>query len=200
MRKAKTRWPGLPTPLLFAGTFAFYFLVDLVMEGAWMLTGAYVYAGSIPGFTLHYGNYYQFPIQEALFVGVIWTSWASVRFYRDDRGNTVVERGIEQLNLRSGQKFVLRFLAFAGVFNVVFLAGYNVPWQWFSLKGEWPRDIQERSYFTNGVCGDGTAYARPDGRIPMVKGSSSLRVGPDGSLTVPEGTTPPAVVPLRTVG
>ena len=198
MKRAKNRFPRLPNPLLIAGTFVFYFIVDLIMEGSWMRTGAYVYAGSMPGFTISWGHYYQFPIQEALFVGVIWTGWACVRYFRDDRGRTVVERGIDRLQVRSAQKVAIRFLAFAGIFNVVFLAGYNIPWQWFSLQGEWPKDIMERSYFTNGVCGDGTTYACPTHEIPMNKGDRSVRIAPDGTLVIPPGVTPPQNIKHKT--
>jgi hypothetical protein len=185
----------MPIPVLLGGTFVMYFFADLVMEGSWMLTGAYVYAGSIEGFTIGYGNYYQFPLQEALFVGIIWTAWASVRFFRDDKGRTLVERGIDDVKVGGAGKFWLRWLAFAGVFNVVFLAGYNIPWQWFSLNTTgWPKDIQQRSYFTNGVCGDGTTYACPSRDVPLNKGTRSLRVGPDGRLIVPAGAKVPTVV------
>jgi hypothetical protein len=55
----------------------------------------------------------------------------------------------------------------------------------------WPQDVQKRSYFTSGVCGPGTDVACPDPRVPFPRGESSLRVAPDGSLVVPNGTTPP---------
>lgn len=104
------------------------------------------------------------------------------------------------MKVRRAKQFWLRWLAFAGVFNVVFLAGYNVPWQWFSLKGQWPTDIMQRSYFTNGVCVEGTSYACPGPNVPIALGSHSLRVSPDGRLIVPKGTTIPSVVEYKLGG
>jgi hypothetical protein len=54
----------------------------------------------------------------------------------------------------------------------------------------------KRSYFTGGICGDGTDVPCPDPVIPMpTKRSGYIDV--NGKLVLPEGATLPTVVPIQ---
>lgn len=181
MRKAKARWPGLrPTGLILI-CFAVLVGFDLAMEIPWLLMGLAAYPGAIRGVTLFHGHYYQFPLYEAFFWGGCWTALACVRYFRNDRGETIAERGIDHVQASPRQKGGLRFLAIAGIFNFIALCTYYVPIGLVTgIWGDtWPKDIVNRSYFTNQLCGPGTDYACPSVLDPVPR-SGSGHVAPDG--------------------
>lgn len=187
MRKAKARWPQLSKAGLFGVCFAFFFVVDIILEPILMFMGFWSYPGIVKELSLFYGNYYQFPLYEALLWGGVWACWSSLRYFRNDKGETVAERGIEELKVGPRAKTGVRFLALAGICNFAFLFVYNIPQQFFALNADpWPEDIAKRSYFTNGLCGEGTEYACAGPHTPMAR-RDSARVSPDGKLILPEG-------------
>jgi hypothetical protein len=99
---------------------------------------------------------------------------AALRFFKDDRGRTVVERGIDGLQVGEGRKTALRFLAVFGMCNVLVLLCYNVPNAIIGAHSTaWPRDLQERSYLTDRLCGPGTDRACPGPGVPLVRGDDT---------------------------
>ena len=81
----------------------------------------------------------------------------------------------------------LRFLSVSGVVTSIFFVFYHLPMMHFALVGHaWPQDVQQRSYFTPGLCGEGTSYACPGPDVPIPRRNTSLHVNPDGQLVVPE--------------
>ena len=191
MRKAKQRWPQLGKFGLAMVCFGVFVLVDLVLEPGMMLLGLFHYGGSIKWLTLFHGHYYQFPIYEAFWFPFILTVWACLRYYRNDKGQILAEHGIETLRVSRRQRTAIRFLALAGVFNVTFLFLYSGPMAVIHVKADaWPQDIQNRSYFTNELCGPGTSYACPGPGIPIPR-PDSAHLTPYGTLVVPKGTKTP---------
>jgi hypothetical protein len=188
MRKAKARWPGLRPWGLVLICFGLMVLFDLAMEPAWLLMGICTYPGAIRSLTIFHGHYYQFPLYEAFLWGACWTALACVRYFRNDRGETIAERGIEQVRATPRQKGWLRFLAIAGLFNVLAGFVYYIPIGLVTgIWGDsWPKDIVERSYFTNQLCGPGTGYACPSLLNPVPR-SGSGHVAPDGRYVPAEG-------------
>lgn len=197
MRRAKARWPNIGHAKLIAICYFFFVALDSIAEPLVMaLFGGWTYAGSIKGLTLFEGRYFQFPIYQGFHWGVTWTAMALVRFYMNDRGETIVERGIAQVRASAKGKTFLRFLALSGVMNVLYLFTYNLPMGYWALnQSTWPTEIQERSYYTYGVCGPGTDYACSGPGVPIPKANKSLSVGPAGQLNsnnVAPAVTPPA--------
>lgn len=181
MRKAKARWPQLGTVGMIAVCLGFFIIFDLVAEGIWVRTGIYFYPGAIRSLSLFPGHYYQFPVYEVLLFGVSWAAWGCLRWFRDDKGRTIAERGIDDIRATPKQKTWLRFLALVGATNVLYL-WCNVGWQVFSLHSDpWPKDITSRSYMTDQLCGPGTTYACPGPAVPVNRPDSD-HVGPDGEL------------------
>jgi Spirocyclase AveC-like len=123
-------------------------------------------------------------------------------YFRNDKGQTWAERGIDQVRGGPAKQNALRVLAMIGVFQVGIFILYTVPQTSFfaSKSAQWPRDIQERSYLTDGMCGAGTTSACPGPQIPLNRGNGrdqeSLRVTPDGRLFIPKGTELPRTVPF----
>ena len=180
----------LPYSALLALVFTTMFVLDIVVEGfVWMPFGTFTYVGGhMPA--LFPDAYHRFPLQEAIFAGFLTTSTAFLYHFRNDRGETVVERGIDEVRGSHLKKTGLRLLAMIGAMQVIFFLTYNVPMTAFfgSKAAPWPKDAQERSYLTDGLCGPGTTYSCGGPDIPLPVRSSS-HVAPDGTLVVPEGRT-----------
>lgn len=185
MRKAKERFPSLGKFGLITICYVFVAGFDMLIEPIFMRLGFWAYGGALEGWTINYGKYYQYPIYEGIVWGFAWTGWACLRYFKDDKGYTWAERGIEKTTLSPRMKTGVRFLALTGVCNLIFLFLYNVPIQFFALRSDpWPRDITSRSYLMNGLCGPGTTYACSEPDIPTPRGNS-VHVAPDGTLIVP---------------
>lgn len=199
MRQAKARWPQMGTLGLIGLVFAFFVVFDVVLEGLILMPlGAYTYAGSPDWSAINDSHYYKYTVLEGVFFGAVWTCWASLLYFKDDKGRTIVERGIERVQASGVQKTALRFLAIGGFVGVTMLACVNIPYMWVASHTDpYPVDTQERSYFLDGMCGEGTNTACFGQSVPLPQGNGSARVGPDGELQVPEGTELPTVVPLE---
>ena len=133
--------------------------------------------------------------------GGVQAGFCSLRYFTDDRGRTFVERGLEQVKGGRAKRESARFLAIFGAVSMFFFVFYNIPAQWFAMQaGPWPEDIQKRSYFTMGVCGEGTGRLCPHPALPVDRGTSSSFIGPDGKVVIPEGTVLPKIVPFERPG
>jgi hypothetical protein len=195
MRKAKAVRPQLGTFGLLLVGFVAAMVMDL-LEIAWLLLGSYGYVGGHPSVTLFSGHYYQLPLYEPVLVaGVFVLPFSALLYFRDDKGRSWVERGIDSVKATSRQKTALRFLAVAGFSNIVVFV-YNVVFATVTLLPgfTWNADVvQNRSYLRSHVCGEGTAYACPGKDIPVPR-IGGAHLDPDGKLIVPSGAeiTPPA--------
>jgi hypothetical protein len=201
MRQIKRRWPHITTFRMVLVTYAMAIAFDFVMEGCIILPmGFYSYPGAIRSLSINAGHYYQWPIYEGLMWGAVETGLACLKFFTDDRERTFVERGLE--NVRGGfatQQFV-RFLAIFAAVSACFFVFYNVPAQWIGMHSDpWPKDVLERSYFTQPVCGEGSGSDRacPDPSLPVPTKRSGY-VNTKGQLVMPEGTSVPTTVPFAT--
>src|SRR4051812_2444416 len=184
MRKVKQRLPSLGVLGLIGVVFPMMVVFDIVLEGFILMPlGAYTYAGSPDWSTINDSHYYKYTLIEGLAFGAVWTAWASLRYFRDDKGHSVVERGVEKLNLSQRRAGLIRFLAIGGFVAVTQMVLVNVPSFWTAQHMDtFPTDIQKRSYFLDGMCGEGTGLACT-GKGP---------VAADGSAVAPK----PVIVPL----
>jgi hypothetical protein len=198
MRKIKARWPNITNLRLILVTYAIAFVFDFVMEGLVMLPiGFYTYPGAIRSVSFNAGTYYQWPIYEGLMWGGVQAALCCLRYFTDDRGRTVVERGLD--NVRGGfarQQFT-RFLAIFAAVSACFFVFYNVPAQWIGMHADpWPEDHQKRSYFNGGICGDGTDVPCPNPGLPIPTNRSGF-INTDGQLVLPEGVQLPPTIPFE---
>lgn len=199
MRKARERNPTLSATSLWLIAFLPMMVAGTLWEALFMVMGSHHYGSAIRGFALNPGHYYEFPVYQGITASLLYCSWGAMRFHRDDRGHSFAERGIERLNVSQRAQGWMRFFAVSGAITGIFFAFYHLPNAMIALEGDsWPKDVQQRSYFVNGVCGQGTDVACPDTRVPFPRGTSSLRVAPNGTLVIPEGTTRPQLVPFST--
>jgi hypothetical protein len=94
-------------------------------------------------------------------------------------------------------------LAMIGFVNMLFFVLYNVLNTWTATRmADWPADLQQRSYLTNGLCGEGTDQMCPGPANPQFRNDNrdpnggSAHLDPNGNLVVPPHTTLPTMVPF----
>jgi len=195
MRRAEARW-HLSTLQLLGVCFLTMCAVDLVGEGFIFLPlGFWEYPGGVG--LLFPGTYHKYPINEMLTIATIFTAICALRYFKDDHGRTLVERGIDRLRVGGGRKQMLRFFALTGAVHLVLILGYNLPNSVIGAHSRpWPADLQKRSYLTDGVCGAGTTNACPGPGVPLFRGNATAHLGPNGELVVPSGVKLPKLVPF----
>ena len=190
----KNRFPRLGLPgALFAASLA-PALGDVVLEGfIWMKTGFYAYPGA-PGPHLFPGQASAYPLLEGFLIGFLISPYAVLRYYKDDKGYTVVERGVDKLKVGRNVKVLLRFLALVAVSQGIYFFCYNIwAYQIGVHQQAWPAAVQQRSYFLNGVCGSGTGKLCPAASMPNIRPHSAY-IGTNGQVVVPPGVHLPRAV------
>ena len=199
MRKARERFPSMSPIGLCAVAFLPMVVVGTFWEAAFMMMGSHQYGSGISWLTINHGHYYGFPLYQGITASLLYTSWGALRFFRDDKGRSFAEAGIDRLSVSMRVKGWMRFFAVSGAITSIFFVLYHIPNALIAQRGDaWPRDVQERSYFINQYCGPGTDTACPDPRLPLPRGESSLRIGPDGKVIVPDGVTVPLAPAVKT--
>lgn len=174
MRFVKAKFPTISNVKLSAIGIFGAMVIDMVLESLLIrFSGIYAYPGSIRALSLWGGHWYQFPIYEALLFGG-WVGTTSVLLYfRDDKGRTWVERGVEKLNMCKNSNFrqsIVRLVAIIGFCQVVEMIIYVLPMPLITANADpFPEDTP--AFFTQGpsMCGPGTGLscARPD--LPIIR-------------------------------
>ena len=144
MRKIRQRWPAMGLLRFLGLALMCCWLIDLTLEWGSVFVGWY----ALPGGTVALlgGSRYQLPLLEVLCGGVQTLGWVSLRYFRDDRGYTLVERGVEGLKATGKKRTFARWLAFSGGLAAAGLL-FNIPIQWQALhSGRWPTGLP--SYLT----------------------------------------------------
>jgi hypothetical protein len=168
LRKFKARWPQLGT----VGTVAFIVvglvITDTIIEGLVLRTGVYAYPGGIRAITLFAGETYQIPMSETvLFGGFALGAIACLSYFRDDKGQTIVERGIDRLKAGDKAKQAVKFFAIYGAIHLGFFVLYMIPQQWFATHSD-PFPANYKSYMINDMCASGAeGKTCPGPGVPM---------------------------------
>ena len=176
MRRVRAGHPAMTNLGLFARLFVVVLFLDFVVENVFMRTQFAAYPGVPHSLTLFAGKYFQFPLFEPFIIALYVAGMTALRWFRDDRGLSVAERGAERLRLSGPPRTALRFLAVTGFIHVWFIVGYFVPYNFFALKADTFPPMP--SFLRAGICGQGTDYACPSGAVPIPHGRS-LHVAPD---------------------
>lgn len=172
MRALHRRWPGLGNLTIFAIVLIATAALDLVLEGGVLWLGFEAYPGAASMGSIAGGTKYQFPIWETLLIGLIYIGGSALLYFRNDRGQTLAERGVDSMTVGPGCKTALQLLATIGFMVAVFWGAFNIPIQWFAAHGgPFPKDVP--SYFISEVCGPGTGYPCPGPHTPIYKPGST---------------------------
>jgi hypothetical protein len=194
MRMMRRRFPRIGNVSLIASCYALMILFDIVLEGIiWMPLGIFHYGGG--HWNLFPDHYFKWPLHEGLSIGLVFTGAACLRFFVNDRGQSVVERGIDEISGSTFKKFVIRALAMTFVVQTMMFIGYNIPNYFVGTHpAEWPKSVQEKSYFTSGLCGQNTDRACPGPGVPLSRPGAG-HVDTHGHY-VPGDVPIPPVVPF----
>jgi hypothetical protein len=168
LHKIKARRPKLGTTASVVFIFVGLVVVDTIIETVLLRSAIYAYPGAIRAITLFAGHTYQVPLSETvLFGGVALGAIACLSHFRDDRGHTVVERGLEKIRIGAKSKQLIKFLAIFGAVHLVFLVLYMIPQQWFAVhSGPFPSGY--KSYMINDMCASGSdGRTCPGPAVPM---------------------------------
>jgi hypothetical protein len=166
MRVVHRRRPQISTPRLALICVLTATASDFLVEASWIRTGAYAYPSTIHALSAFGGTPYQMPIYHAfLHGGGTLGAIALLRYFRDDRGISWVERGIDRLNGSTLKADLISLLAVIAFLQLAFLLFTNIPIQWFHLHADTVPDFP--SWMRGGVCGPGTAYPCPGPNIPV---------------------------------
>jgi hypothetical protein len=168
IRTVRRRWPGLGVAGVIGAIVVGLTISDTMIEGLILRTGVYAYPGGIRAITLFAGETYQIPLSETLlFGGFGLGAIACLSHFRDDRGQTFVERGISTLNLSFKGRQLVKFFAIYGAIHLSFVLLYMIPQQFFAMhSGPFPAGYP--SYLVNDMCAsgiDGTTCPGPG--VPM---------------------------------
>jgi hypothetical protein len=195
MRWAKRRWPRITTGGLVAWCFVSMCVFDIVLEGLiWLPLGVFEYPGG--HWSLFPSTYHKYPLNEMFTIGAVFTAISCLRFFTDDKGQMWVERGVDKVRGSAGKKLALRALAVVAVIQLIMFLGYNVPNTAIGFNSTaWPKDLQKRSYFTNGICGAGTNRLCPGPDVANMRNGAAY-IGADGTVVIPKGKTLPQIVPF----
>jgi hypothetical protein len=155
LNKAKERWPSIGKFRLALLGIALLMALDTLFECLLLRTGVYAYPGGIRAITLFAGQTYQFPMTEGLCYGGLTTGATLVLLlYRDDRGQTFVERGLDKLRVSAVARQGVKFLALFAYVHVCMFLVFTVPMQWLATHSD-PFPAGYPSYMINGLCAYG---------------------------------------------
>lgn len=157
----RARRPQTGYGTLAVATFVLMLVLDVVLEVVVMMPfGLFTYPGG-HGPLAFGGHYNAFPANEAFFICLFFTFVTLLYTYRNDKGETLVERGIEEMGGGPVTKSAVRSLAMIAIFQLGLLVVYTVPLIALFRPHEFPQDVLDRSYFLNGICGAGQKHPCP---------------------------------------
>ena len=141
LRMVRARYPRMSNLGMVSILFCALMVADLIVELIIIRGEIWSYPGTVHAVTLFAGSRYQFPLNEMVFSALWCTGMASFRFFRDDRGRSIVERGVDSLRMGPRSKKLVSRLAIIGCMHLWFLVAVWVPWSAFANEGRHiPRD------------------------------------------------------------
>lgn len=167
MRKAKAKWPHITTAGLVGICLFSCAIFDLVLEAyLYMPLGFWTYAGG--HWNINAGHYYQYPLHEMLMAAIMDTGFCCLYYFVNDKGETLVERGLDRVKGSQAYKTSLRVLAMIGGVHVIMVALYHLPVGATIApnSAKWIEDSVSRSYFANQICGPRVDRACPGPDVP----------------------------------
>ena len=174
MRWCKGKFPAVNNvKLAIVGVFG-TMVFDTVLEVILIrVTGIYAYPGSIRAVSLWGGHWYQFPLYEGLLFGGWWGLCTVLLYFKDDKGITWVERGVEKIDMCKRSNFMkgmMRAIAVIGFAQTVEIIIYVFPMAIITANADpFPDDLPAFYTVGTGMCGPGTGFACPRPDLPIMR-------------------------------
>ncbi|HKY93014.1 MAG TPA: spirocyclase AveC family protein [Nevskiaceae bacterium] len=147
MRKLLQWRPGQSTAQLLLTVAAIGVLFDIAFELPMFLLGLWAYPGTPNAFALFPGYAHKFPIWEMIPAGMAFAAFGALRFFKDDRGQELTERGLEHLSPRL--RAFVSITALIGVLHIVWLASTSTQ----AIVGFYSAPYPPMpKYLINGMC------------------------------------------------
>jgi hypothetical protein len=174
MRWTKAKYPAIHNLTLAAAGIIGTMVYDVVIEILLIRgTGIYAYPGSIRSLSIWGGHWYQFPMYEAFLFGGWWGMCTVLLYFKDDKGLTWVERGVEKLDICKRSNFskaLVRAIAVIGFCQLVEVMIYVGPMSLATTNAD-PFPDDTPAWFTTGtgMCGPGTGLSCPRPDLPIMR-------------------------------
>lgn len=169
LRFMQSKRPTIGVLPLLAVCFVLGAIADFIIEGLVLLPlGFWTYAGG--HWAINADTYYKFPLHEAICAGSVFAGLTCIRYFVNDKGQTLCERGLDKLTLSPFRKSLMRVCAVLGGVISVFILAYHLPQGFLALHSTaWPDDVVQRSYFSSGICGPDVDLACPGPTTPIAR-------------------------------
>lgn len=154
MRRCARRRPSIGKPGPIGCAFVTILMVESVIDIAYVRLSFYQYWNTVPQLTLWAGKPYQYPVYAAVLASAYSTSLGALRYFRDEHGHTLGERGIDVAAMPHARAVILRFLGITRCLTLVF-AAYVFSYAASSIYGG-PIPDRPPTYMLNNVCGTTT--------------------------------------------
>ena len=188
MRALRRRWPGISTLKLLALTVAVTLVFEVALEFTLVSNNVWSYPGS-PSWMSLLGAHHRLPVTEFLSAVVFFLVVPLVRYYKDDAGRTIAERGLE--SLRPATRYVVTTLALCGVVQLTALQNTlsaSIPGFYSSPYPDLPASLIIGMCDSSGF--EGTRYGpcpgSPGFRMPVRTLPGDDWSDPEG-LKIPDG-------------
>lgn len=119
MAAMRSRWPEISNARLIALTYLGGFSLGILLEAPMFLMNLWGLPGAPRALAL-FGNGQRFAAAEYVTTAIVFTTTACVRFFRNDKGRTIAERGLE--NLSAGGRAVVSTSATIALFAMAMWA------------------------------------------------------------------------------
>lgn len=176
LRKLQESRPDMSLMNRLMIMFGAFMVFDFVAEGIFQYLEIFKYVGTYAPLTVFAGTEHQYPLYNSVIMAMFFMGMTCLRYFRDDKGNSWAEKGIDQVQLPAAGKSVLRQFAIMGFLSANIMIMYYTPYLLFSMKVDsFP---QYPSYLTADICGERSAYACPGAQVPIPK-RNSIAITPD---------------------
>jgi hypothetical protein len=159
LRKFETWLPDLHMIGRFLIVFVLVALIDFAMESLFTHTGIFAYVAVYQQLSLWAGTAAQFPLYESTGIAAVATGLTILRYFRDDQGQSFVEKGVQEFTVPAPVRRFLSFLALVGAIQLIVLVGFEGDYQRFAINAN--SVAKYPTYQLLDICGKGTLYACP---------------------------------------
>jgi hypothetical protein len=149
MRVAKRRWPDISAVRMFFWVLGAAMCMDVVIQVPAILLRLWAF----PNLPISlFSQDVRYPLADLFGFSPFFATMAMLRFYKDDRGRTVVERGLDHLSAR--RRTLVSLLAVIGFANAAYVA-FSLPDVWMAPYSSYMAK-NTPAHLMNGICDDAT--------------------------------------------